>query len=205
MIILLYALLSAAMFYLGSRAKITEAIWSLYPQSFARFMDCAACTGFWWGLIWHVVIGARFEIDLGPMPAGHVATPLIAGLCTLVLTPIVAAMMHYGLAVLGSAVPAEDDVNAIDEDALLHGAPPSTSPHPVDATPTQALRTRLEALTGDQVFDLIEACLNPTLSANPAWGLSADDMLSVRALIATYAQTKLLDASTWRGRLPPSN
>lgn len=109
MILLLYALLSAAMFYLGSRAKITEALWSRYPRPIAVFMDCAACTGFWWGVIWHSAIGRSFDIDVLVLPAQHPATPALVGLCTLVLTPVAAAIMHYALMVLGHAMTAEDD------------------------------------------------------------------------------------------------
>lgn len=99
--LILYALLSAAMFYLGSRALITRAIWSRYPQRVAQFMDCAACTGFWWGTIWALIIGRYFELDAGPLPALHPATPALVGLCMVVLTPLSAAAMQWGLDYLG--------------------------------------------------------------------------------------------------------
>jgi hypothetical protein len=99
----LYAILSAALFYLGSRALITESVWRLYPARVARFMDCPACVGFWWGLIGHLVIGRELGVDIGPLPAQHVATPVIVGLCTLVLTPIVAGLMQHGLDLVGVA------------------------------------------------------------------------------------------------------
>lgn len=108
MALAIYVLLSTAMYYLGSRALITEPIWKLYPSAFARFMDCAACTGFWWGLIWAVVVGQSFQVNVGPFPAQHVATPPLVGLCMLVLVPIAAAAMHRGLEILGVAV-IEDD------------------------------------------------------------------------------------------------
>lgn len=97
MILALYAILSAAMWYLGNRALITQPLWSAYPARFARFMDCAACTGFWWGVFWALVIGRRFEIDVGPLPALHHGTPLAVGLCMVVLAPIAAGLMQWGL------------------------------------------------------------------------------------------------------------
>jgi hypothetical protein len=107
-ILILYAILSTAMFYLGSRALITEGVWRYYPPRLARFMDCAACTGFWWGMIWHVVIGCPFELDITPIPPEPVAGPLVAGLCMLVLTPIVAALMQVALERLGTVVDDSD-------------------------------------------------------------------------------------------------
>lgn len=105
MILGLYALLGAAMFYLGSRALITEPIWSLYPPRIARFMDCAACTGFWWGVIWHLSIGRRLDVDIGPLPAQDPATPILVGLCMMMLVPIVAALGLYGLTALSAVAP----------------------------------------------------------------------------------------------------
>lgn len=107
--LVLYALLSAAMFYLGSRALITKPIWSRYPASIASFMDCAACTGFWWGTAWALTIGRHFEIDVGPLPAMHQGTPLLVGLCTCALAPLAAAFMQWGLDYLGSATPPPND------------------------------------------------------------------------------------------------
>lgn len=104
-----YALICAAMFYLGSRALITESLWRLYPAWLARFMDCAACTGFWWGLIWSIVLGQTFQINVGSLPWWHIATPLVVGLCMIVLTPIAAGLMQYGFDLLGVTVDAKPD------------------------------------------------------------------------------------------------
>lgn len=104
MILGLYTLLATALFYLGSRAKITSWLWSRYPHDFASFMDCSACTGFWWGFFAHLTIGVYYDCAIGPMPANHPATPIVVGLCTLVLTPMVAGLMQRGLELTGSAV-----------------------------------------------------------------------------------------------------
>lgn len=110
--VLSYPLITAALFYLGSRAKITEAIWSRYPAPFARFMDCAACTGFWYGVI------VQFIAGLGPRHLGFLGfeasdpmTPIIVGLCSLVWTPVFAALMMLGLDHLGTAVPPANEEN----------------------------------------------------------------------------------------------
>lgn len=98
--LLLYTLLSAAMFYLGSRAVITSFLWSRYPRRFASFMDCAACTGFWWG----VSFACYFRFDVLGLDGRAETTPIFVGLCSIVLTPIAAGLMQRGLDSLGSAV-----------------------------------------------------------------------------------------------------
>jgi hypothetical protein len=64
-------------------------------------MDCAACTGFWWGLILHVTIGRRY--DLSYLVLDHdLISSLAVGLCSLVMTPIAAGIMQAGLDQLGT-------------------------------------------------------------------------------------------------------
>jgi hypothetical protein len=103
--LILYSLLTSAAFYLGSRAKITQPIWSRYPPAFARFMDCAACTGFWYGLVFGALLGAYLPI--GGIPMGWYV--LVVAMCSIVTTPIVAGFMQAGFERLGSAVPDEGD------------------------------------------------------------------------------------------------
>lgn len=100
-IILLYALVTSACFYLGSRAMITSWLWSRYPPRLSRFMDCAACTGFWYGTALTLVLGAW--LDITPFALPLVAAPII-GLASLVWTPIVAGLMHVALERLGSVM-----------------------------------------------------------------------------------------------------
>jgi hypothetical protein len=112
MILVILAIISAALFYLGSRARITQALWSLYPPRFAIFMDCAACTGFWWGLILSMLCIPRelmFDTLYIPRDTSYmtVTTPILYGFVMMVLTPIVAAIMQRALVELGSAVSAE--------------------------------------------------------------------------------------------------
>ena len=102
--IVLYALLTTAAFYLGSRAVITAWLWSRYPPKLARFFDCAACSGWWYGL----VIGMALSWGIGISPLGIPATewysPIVIAFGSLVWTPILAAVMQMGLERLGSAV-----------------------------------------------------------------------------------------------------
>ncbi|MGH7178283.1 MAG: hypothetical protein ACREJC_12960 [Tepidisphaeraceae bacterium] len=108
-ILAVYALITAALFYLGSRALITRWLWSRYPPGFAKFMDCAACSGFWYGLI----VGAidTWGIKVGPQVFGREwYAPVIVALCSVVWTPIVAGYMQLGFERLGSVV--EDDGEA---------------------------------------------------------------------------------------------
>lgn len=107
MTLLLYTLLTTALYYLGARALITRWLWTRYPAWFDQFMDCAACVGFWWGFILAATIGRVAKLDLLMLPSWGLLTPIAAGLCTLVLTPIMAGLMHKGLQALGVAAPAE--------------------------------------------------------------------------------------------------
>lgn len=206
MIILLYALFSTSMFYLGSRALITEALWTLYPPRFARLMDCAACTGFWWGLIAHVAIGRTFGVDVGPLPADHVATPLVAGLAMLVLTPILAACMHLGLKVLGSVVDPDAMIDGFNDDLNTNVAASDTQPRTLPAG-LASLKAKLEALDGDHVLEIIDGFVDPyadtreTLQTLKAAGWSEDDITWFVALIKTEAQRGLIDGNAWRGRI----
>ena len=108
MILGLYALIAAALFYLGSRAVITAPIWRLYPPGLARFMDCPACTGFWWGCLGQLYLGRAYKIDIGPLAWWSLETMIVAGLCTLVLTPIVTGLMQRGFETTGSAIEPSD-------------------------------------------------------------------------------------------------
>lgn len=108
---ILYAILSTACFYVGSRALITRWLWSRYPPSLASFMDCSACTGFWWGFIIASGIGHDLKLPYMGLDPNSLQTWLIAAMVSTVLTPIVAGLMQHGLDQLGSAVPNEPNEN----------------------------------------------------------------------------------------------
>lgn len=99
-----YPLLTAALFYLGSRAVITQFIWSRYPSGLAALMDCAACSGTWYGLGVAVAVGNAAKLNFGQLAYDSWYTPPIVALCSMVWTPIVANVLQRSLFGLGSAV-----------------------------------------------------------------------------------------------------
>jgi hypothetical protein len=105
--LLLAMLLTTAFWYLGTRALITQPLWSRYPVKLARFMDCAACSGFWWGVVVYLFLTQVVqESVLGLNTA--VYAPVI-GFSSLIWTPLVAALHQRALDGLGSAVIEQDD------------------------------------------------------------------------------------------------
>lgn len=111
LVLLLYPLLTAALFYLGSRAKITGWLWRRYPPAIASFMDCAACVGFWHGFLVECTFGRvkdLLNIEAAE-PLAVLNAAIVTGLCTLVLTPIVAFHMDAALLGLGTIAPGASD------------------------------------------------------------------------------------------------
>lgn len=100
-LLVVYSLLTSAAFYLGSRALITGWLWSRYPRRLATFMDCAACTGFWYGALANVLM----RDDTWWLSQWW--SPILVGLCSIVTTPIVAGLAHNALMNLGDATPEE--------------------------------------------------------------------------------------------------
>lgn len=100
--LIFYAVLCAALFYLGSRALITRPLWSRYPPRMGKLMDCAACSGFWYGALLEAFVGPALKLDVMGMPHSPL-TAIVVALCMLVLTPITAGLMQWGLDQLGVA------------------------------------------------------------------------------------------------------
>jgi hypothetical protein len=93
--------LTSAAFYLGTRAVLTSWLWSRYPRPFARFMDCAACSGGWFGF----TVGVLALMGYLPLPEFLPArwyTVIVIGLCSIVWTPIVSGLMQKGFENLGT-------------------------------------------------------------------------------------------------------
>jgi apolipoprotein N-acyltransferase len=109
--IFIYPVLTASLWYLFSRAKITEPIWSSYGDGdFAYMMDCAACAGFWWGLVVHN-IGIFWSV-----PFLSVTNPWALLLMTPVVmvmsawwTPVLAAVHDRAMTTLGHTVAGPND------------------------------------------------------------------------------------------------
>ncbi len=106
--VILFSLLSASLFYLGSRARITSFIWSRYPKSLAHFADCASCTGFWWGYLLALIVGYNEGWTYLGLSMREPWTHAFVGLCSIVTTPITAGVMQLGIEWLGNAVPESD-------------------------------------------------------------------------------------------------
>jgi hypothetical protein len=112
--LIVYALLTSSMFYLGSRAVITKPLWSRYPPKLASFMDCAACSGAWYGLLVGIVAWVFRYPGVRGYPGGLLDSaewysPVFVALCSIVWTPIVAGLMQAGFERLGSAIEPEND------------------------------------------------------------------------------------------------
>jgi hypothetical protein len=102
--IILYPLVTTALFYLGSRAMITQRLWSRYPAWLASWADCAACSGAWYGALVAYIGGYRLGLPLMEMPGASAPTVIFGAMASMVWTPIVAAVMQWGLSYLGSTV-----------------------------------------------------------------------------------------------------
>jgi hypothetical protein len=87
----LYALLTSASYFLGSRALVTKWIWSRYPKRLDAFMLCAACSGFWYGVAVSFGIGWYLDVPFLVLPGRFWLTPWVVGLCSLVFTPWISA------------------------------------------------------------------------------------------------------------------
>lgn len=92
---LVYPLLTAASYHLGARAKITQPLWSLWEgTAFDRFLSCAACSGTWYGFGWGAV---GHQLGWTFFGASAWWTFLVVGLCSMVWTPMVAALQERAL------------------------------------------------------------------------------------------------------------
>ena len=98
--LLLLGLLSTAVHWLVARSKIAEPLWSRAHGWMGSLLRCPACSGWWLGL----GLGAA---GIRPVSGVHVVGAVaLAGLLSMVVTPIVEAVMVLGLQY--SAI-AEDD------------------------------------------------------------------------------------------------
>ena len=111
--LIIYSLLSTAMYYLGSRAIITRRLWLAYPPAVARFADCPACIGTWYGLGLSMSVGWYYDLDVFMFKAHDWATPIVVAFCMMVLVPMVAGLMQHSLNVVGTAVPDDHEPESI--------------------------------------------------------------------------------------------
>jgi hypothetical protein len=97
--LVIYPLLCVAAFYLLAQARITEPIWSRYPDRLDAFMQCSACTGFWYGLGCGA-LGWAQDWNFLLLDGRDWLTPLIVAFCGIVWTPILARVHTEALYVL---------------------------------------------------------------------------------------------------------
>lgn len=124
----IYPLVTTALYYLGAWALVTRWLWSRYPDGLFQLMHCAACSGFWYGLAVGI-IGRQLGIDF---PGGHYA-PVVAALCSMVWTPVVARQMLYDINALGLvSTPSLGEPIEVPEPAIRVD---NRFPHDEDASP----------------------------------------------------------------------
>lgn len=99
--LLLYPLVSVALYYLGARALITRPLWSRYPAWFDGLMTCASCSGFWYNLGLAALFGYWKRWSFMGLPGNDPLTIGLVGLCGIVWTPVVAAVQIRALEMTG--------------------------------------------------------------------------------------------------------
>lgn len=107
MTVIVYVLGTTALYYLGSRAKLTRFLWSKYPRWLDNFMLCAACSGAWYAL-GLALIGAWRKWDFLGLPGNDPVTVIAVVLGGIVWTPIVAALHLWALDRVSVAEPDDD-------------------------------------------------------------------------------------------------
>jgi hypothetical protein len=109
---ILIATITAGIYYLAARAGITRFLWSRYPRPVAAFLNCAACSGFWYGLglgYGASRMGLSLEV-LGQASTGPAWAYLAACAAVgLVWTPIIAFAHAYAYSQLS------DDSNVYED------------------------------------------------------------------------------------------
>jgi hypothetical protein len=108
MTIVLYMLLTTALYYLGARAMITKPLWSRYPTWLDYYTMCAACSGFLYGVAVALAIGWTQDMPFLGLSGRFWVTPIVVGLGSLVWTPILADFQVRALLQLGVADPKAD-------------------------------------------------------------------------------------------------
>lgn len=114
--LIFFGLLTAGVHWLVARSSITKPLWSKATGKLDELLRCAGCSGFWLGLaLW--IIGVR-PIDGGVVLARAF---LLTGVLGAALTPVVEAVVLWGLAETAVEVPIES-TNASSELFDAHNA-----------------------------------------------------------------------------------
>jgi len=102
--IVVYPLLCAALYYLGAWATITAPIHTRFPGWLRSFVECAACSGFWYGGLAAILIGRLLGLPFIGLDGVHWATPVIVGVCSIFWTPILGARLLWGMVQVSKAI-----------------------------------------------------------------------------------------------------
>ncbi len=104
--LLLHLTVVTSIFYLSTRAAVSQWLWSRYPRWLANLLDCAACSGFWWSAL--VMVAARVAgVWVLPLPWGPSAW-VLAPCVGLIGTPLLAYLHQEAMMRLGTAVEPEE-------------------------------------------------------------------------------------------------
>jgi hypothetical protein len=99
--LVLYPILTTVLYFLGARATITKFLWSRYSGRLDAFMTCAACSGFWYGLL----VAAVFRWPFLGLPGGSVLTVGLVAAASIFWTPILAHWHIRALVLTSGTVP----------------------------------------------------------------------------------------------------
>jgi hypothetical protein len=107
--LVLYPLLTTALYYLGAKAMITSPLWSRYPPWLDSFLSCAACAGTWYGALVAVVVGLPLDLDVGALSSRAWSTPFLVAGASMVWTPLVAALHVHAIGMIEGQIVASGD------------------------------------------------------------------------------------------------
>lgn len=101
-LLVLFPLVTTALYYLFARAQITQRLWTRYPAWLDSMAKCPACSGFWLGLVVASVAAlaelnfAGLSWDRVPLVGVWASVPVV-GLCSMVWTALGFAYMQEAL------------------------------------------------------------------------------------------------------------
>ncbi len=99
--LVVYPLICVTAYYLGAWAVITSWLWSRYPPRISQLANCAACSGFWYGLGAALVGGLALDLPFLGLPGDAWYTPPLVGLCSIAWTPPLAWLHLRALVAIG--------------------------------------------------------------------------------------------------------
>lgn len=85
----LYSFVTAAVHYFLGYALLTDSIRARLPEGVLAWLYCPFCSGFWYGALLAVTVGRHQDLALLGLPGRLWYTPIVAGLITMITTPVV--------------------------------------------------------------------------------------------------------------------